>query len=65
MKPLFLALAVAFIIGIAGCADPLEERSSDEVGAQLQRGVTGKGTLGPIDRPENDPAAQHSIPQDQ
>ena len=62
MKPLSLLLAIAFIVAAAGCADPLEERGSQEVGDQLQRGITGQGTLGPIDRPENDPASQHSVP---
>ena len=49
---------------VAGCADPLEERSSNEVGAQLERGITGQGRIGPIERPEDDPAAKHSV-QDQ
>jgi hypothetical protein len=25
--------------------------------------VTGQGTLGPIERPPDDPAGQHSVPQ--
>ena len=48
---------------LASCADPMEERTTNEVGAQLQRGMTGQGRLGPIDRPDNDPASQHSVPQ--
>ena len=63
MKPLSLLLLGAFMLGAAGCADPLEERRTDEVGAQLQRGVTGQGTIGPIERQADDPAAQHSVPQ--
>ena len=63
MKPLSLVSLLAVVLLAAGCADPLEERTTDEVGAQLERGVTGKGKLVPIDRPPDDPAAQHSVPQ--
>ena len=48
---------------MGGCADPLEQRSTEEVGGQLQRGVTGQGTIGPIDRPADDPAGEHGVPQ--
>jgi len=61
MKPLSIICACALFAG--GCADPLEQRSPDEVGSQLQRGVTGQGTIGPQERPENDPAGEHAIPQ--
>jgi hypothetical protein len=54
-------LAVAALVG--GCADPMEERTTDEVGAQLQRGVTGQGRIGPIQRSADDPAAEHGGPQ--
>ena len=58
---------LAFVIGLAlltgSCADPIEQRSSEEVGAQLQRGVTGQGRLGPENRASNDPAAEHGVPQ--
>jgi hypothetical protein len=30
---------------------------------QLERGLTGQGTLGPLESSPNDPAVQHSIPQ--
>jgi hypothetical protein len=61
MKPLSILCAFALIAG--GCADPLEQRSTEEVGGQLERGVTGQGTIGPVDRPENDPASEHGVPQ--
>jgi hypothetical protein len=61
MKPLSIALACALIAG--GCADPLEQRTTEEVGEQLERGVTGQGTLGPMPRSPNDPASEHGIPQ--
>jgi len=63
MKLLSIVSLFAILMFAPGCSDPLEERSTDEVGSQLQRGITGQGKLGPVDRPEDDPAAQHSIPQ--
>ena len=62
MKPLSLALVIA-CLAVVGCADPLEQRSGQEVQGQLERGVTGQGTLGPLERSPDDPAAEHSIPQ--
>jgi hypothetical protein len=61
MKPLSIVCAFALII--AGCADPLEQRSTDEVGNQLERGATGQGTVGPVDRASDDPAGEHGVPQ--
>jgi hypothetical protein len=29
----------------------------------LERGVTGQGTVGPIEREANDPANEHGVPQ--
>jgi hypothetical protein len=63
MKPLSILLAIACAVIAGGCADPLEQRSTEEVGAQLQRGVTGKGRLGPINRVPGDPATEHDVPQ--
>jgi len=48
MKALSTVLLLALLFFAAGCADPLEERSGQEVGNQLQRGVTGGGKLGEI-----------------
>jgi len=62
MRPLSIALAIMWL-ALSGCADPLEQRSTQEVQQQLQRGVTGQGTLGPLDRGPDDPAAEHSVPQ--
>jgi len=61
MKPLTIICAFALIAG--GCADPLEQRSTEEVGGQLERGVTGQGTVSPLDRPPDDPAGEHGVPQ--
>ena len=58
-----ILLVIACMIA-GGCADPLEQRSSEEVGEQLQRGVTGQGTLGPVERSAGDPASEHSVPHE-
>ena len=55
-------LAIAWL-ALGGCADPLEQRTGGEVQQQLERGVTGQGTLGPMERAPDDPAAEHSVPQ--
>jgi hypothetical protein len=62
MKPLSILLLIVWLAA-GGCADPLEQRSTGEVQGQLERGVTGQGTLGPLERSPDDPAAAHSIPQ--
>ena len=62
MKPLAIPLVIIWLI-LGGCADPLERRTTQEVQEQLKRGVTGQGTLGPLERSPDDPAGQHSIPQ--
>jgi hypothetical protein len=64
MRPLFILPAIA-LLALSGCADPLEQRSGQEVQEQLGRGITGQGTLGPLDRAAapDDPAAEHSVPQ--
>jgi hypothetical protein len=58
---IFFSFAIALLVG--GCADPLEKRSSGEVQGQLERGVTGQGTLGPQAREPGDPAGEHGVPQ--
>jgi hypothetical protein len=47
----FLVVCAAFLLG--GCADPLEQATVQEVPAKLQRGITGNGTLGPVDRSDD------------
>jgi hypothetical protein len=63
MKRLSILFAIVWAVLAGGCADPLEQRRSEEVGAQLQRGVTGQGTIGPIDRAATDQAGEHAVPQ--
>ncbi|MGC2625885.1 MAG: hypothetical protein WA269_03535 [Candidatus Udaeobacter sp.] len=62
MKPVSIALAIA-LLALGGCADPIEQRSGQEVQEQFGRGITGQGTVGPMDRAPDDPAAEHSVPQ--
>jgi hypothetical protein len=62
MRPVSIALAIAWL-ALGGCADPLEQRTGGEVQQQFERGVTGQGTLGPMERAPDDPAAEHSVPQ--
>ena len=62
MKPVSIALAIA-LLALGGCADLIEQRSGQEVQQQLGRGITGQGTVGPMDRAPDDPAAEHSVPQ--
>ncbi|MFL6546516.1 MAG: hypothetical protein ACJ8LM_15245 [Candidatus Udaeobacter sp.] len=62
MRRMRILLVIA-CLAVAGCVDPLEQRSTEEVQGQLERGVTGQGTLGPLERSPDDPAAEHSVPQ--
>ena len=62
MKPLSIPLAIA-MLALNGCADPVEQRTGQEVQEQFGRGITGQGSLGPMERAPDDPAAEHSVPQ--
>jgi len=62
MRPLSILMAVAFASFAIGCADPLEQRTGEEMQSQFQRGITGQGQLGPEQRDAGDPAAEHSVP---
>jgi hypothetical protein len=63
MKRLSMLFAIVCALLTGGCVDPVEKRTSEEVGSQLQRGMSGQGQIGPIDRPANDPAGEHGVPQ--
>lgn len=63
MKRLAILLAIGWALALGSCADPLEQRTTQEVEGQLQRGVTGQGKLGPIDRADDDQANEHAVPQ--
>jgi hypothetical protein len=64
MKPLSIPLVIA-LLALSSCADPLEQRSGQEVQEQFGRGISGQGALGPMEPAgaPDDPAAEHSVPQ--
>jgi hypothetical protein len=63
MRPWSILLAIGCAVLACGCADPLEQRSGQEVQSQLQRGVSGQGQIVPEQREPGDPAAEHGVPQ--
>jgi hypothetical protein len=62
MKRMSILLAIA-CLAVGGCADPMEQRTTREVQGQFERGVTGQGTLGTLERSPGDPAVEHGVPQ--
>lgn len=63
MRRMAILFLIALMLITGGCADPLEQRSTEEVQGQLERGVTGQGTIGPVERSSTDPAGEHGVPQ--
>jgi hypothetical protein len=63
MTPWSFLLSFVFALLAFGCADPLEQRTGNEVQSQLQRGISGEGQIGPEPREAGDPAAEHGVPQ--
>jgi hypothetical protein len=63
MKRVSIVLTLFASVLLSACSDPMEQRSSGEVQGQLERGVTGQGTIGPEQRAPGDPANEHGIPQ--
>ena len=63
MRPLPILIVVGYTLILGGCSDPLERRSGEEVGSQLQKGITGGGQIGPEQREPGDPAGEHGVPQ--
>jgi len=64
LKALSAAISIASAMLVVGCADPLEKPITQEAGEKFQRGITGHGTLGPMDR-SNDPDLKPSEPDSQ
>lgn len=54
LKALFVALCIASAVLAHGCADPLEKPITQEASEKFQRGITGHGTLVPVEH-WNDP----------
>ena len=61
LKAFSIAFLIASAILIAGCADPIEKPVVQEAQEKFQRGITGNGTLGPVDRSE-DPYIKQTHP---
>jgi hypothetical protein len=55
----FLLANAVLVLG--GCADPLEKPMVQEAQEKFQRGITGNGTLGPVDR-SDDPNIKETHP---
>lgn len=53
MKRAFAALTMASALALGGCADELEQPTTQEVSDRLGRGIRGEGTLGPRDRSDD------------
>jgi hypothetical protein len=53
MKRTFASSAIACALALAGCADELEQPTTQEVSDRFQRGIRGEGTLGPRNRSDD------------
>jgi hypothetical protein len=53
LKAFTIAFCIATAVLLAGCADPLEKPVMREAGEKFQRGITGNGTIGPMDRTDD------------
>jgi len=65
MKRMSILLAIGCGLLAGGCADPLEQRTTEEVGSQFKRGISGQGQLVPtesINNPTGAPAAAEAPP---
>jgi len=62
LKALSAAFCIASAILAAGCADPLEKPITQEAGEKFKRGITGGGTLVPVD-PTIDPNTKPPGPE--
>ena len=65
MKRLSILLLIGGGLLAGGCADPLEQRTTEEVGSQFKRGISGQGQLVPsesINNPTGIPSAAQTPP---
>jgi hypothetical protein len=53
LKAFSIAFFFATAIFLVSCADPLEKPILKEAPEKFQRGITGNGTLGPMDRSDD------------
>jgi hypothetical protein len=61
MKRVFASLLMGSALMLAGCADELEQPTSQEVGEHIGRGIRGQGTIGERDR-SDDPYLRSDSP---
>jgi hypothetical protein len=65
MKRLSILVVIGSGLLAGGCADPLEQRTTEEVGSQFKRGISGQGQLVPsqsTNNPTGVPAAAETPP---
>jgi len=53
LKAFSIAFCIAAAILSGGCADPIEKPMPQEAQEKFQRGITGNGQLGPMDRTDD------------
>jgi len=66
MKPLSILSAIALALVASGCADPLEQTTTQDVKGQFQRGISGEGHLTPNEATNNPtglPTASETPPE--
>ncbi|MCA1658551.1 MAG: hypothetical protein LC627_04550 [Verrucomicrobiaceae bacterium] len=61
LKAFSIAFCLAAAVLAGGCADPIEKPLGDEAAEKFKRGITGQGTLGPMDRTD-DPYIKQTHP---
>jgi hypothetical protein len=61
LKAFFIAFVLVSAVLFGGCADPIEKPITQEAQEKFQRGITGQGQLGPMDRTD-DPYIKGNYP---
>ena len=62
MRRLLVLFALANALFLVSCADEREQVTGQEISEKFQRGVSGEGQLGPINRTD-DPYVRQQVPQ--
>jgi hypothetical protein len=66
MKAMSILCAMAFALFAGGCADPIEQTTTEDVKGQFQRGISGQGHLTPSEATNNPtgvPAGSQTPPE--
>lgn len=53
MKRALASFASAGALFLGSCADTLEQPTTQEVQERFERGISGEGTIGPLDRSDD------------